>query len=210
MIKRIIYGIFLISALLMSRVLAEETKADGRGEEYRSGPENVLQIKEYRIGPGNVLQIDVFYGKPETLSKRVRVSPRGIITFPLLGEVKIGDLTVSEAKEKLTYLLKKDFFVNPQVFIFVKEHSQVFITGEVEEEGAYPLKGNLTVIELISLAGGFTEIASPNRVRIIRTLPDGSKKEIRVRAYDAIHRGKKEAHILLEPGDMVIVPESFF
>lgn len=210
MIKRIIYGIFLISALLMSRVLAEETKADGRGEEYRSGPENVLQIKEYRIGPENILQIDVFYGKPETLSKRVRVSPRGIITFPLLGEVKIEDLTVSEAKEKLAYLLKKDFFVNPQVFIFVKEHSQVFIMGEIEEEGAYPLEGNLTVIELISLAGGFTEIASPNRVRIIRTLPDGSKKEIMVRAHDAIHRGKKEAHILLEPGDMVIVPESFF
>jgi polysaccharide export outer membrane protein len=209
--KQIIGGILLMSVLLISQGLAEETKGlKYPGEERRIGSKDIQQIEEYRISPGNVLQIEVFYGKLEKLSVKVKVSPRGLITFPLLEEVKVEGLTVSGAKEKLTYLLKKDFFVNPQVFIFIEEYSQVFITGEVKNEGSYPLKENLTVIELISLAGGFTEIAAPNRVKIIRILPDGSKEEIRVRVHDTIHRGRKEGHILLKPGDIVVVPESIF
>jgi polysaccharide export outer membrane protein len=167
-------------------------------------------LKEYHIGPENVLQIDVYYGKDEKLSQKVRVSSKGFITFPLLGEVKVSDLTVAELERKLTYLLEKDYFVNPQVSVFVEEYSTVSILGEVASPGAYPIEGNLTVVELISQAGGFTKIASPNRVKVIRTLPDGSKQQIRVRVYNIINKGRKEEDILLKAGDVVIVPESLF
>jgi polysaccharide export outer membrane protein len=81
----------------------------------------------------------------------------------------------------------------------------------VKKPGAYPIKGRLTVVELISLAEGFSKIASPNKVKVIRTLPDGTKKETVIRVRDIMnkHAGDKENLVLLS-GDVVIVPESIF
>jgi len=166
---------------------------------------------EYQIGPENVLQIDVYYGKGEKISQKVRVSSRGIITFPLVGEVEAGGLTVSGLQDKLTGLLGKDYLVNPQVTVFIEEYSTVSIMGEVKKPGAYPIKGRLSVMELISLAEGFTSIAAPNKVKVIRNGPDGNREEIQVRVNDIINResGDKD-NVVLRAGDMVIVPESIF
>lgn len=166
---------------------------------------------DYLIGPENVLQIDVYYGKGEKISQKVRVSSRGVITFPLVGEVEVGGLTVSGLQEKLTGLLGKDYLVNPQVTVFIEEYSTVSIMGEVKKPGAYPIKGRLSVMELISLAEGFTSIAAPNKVKVIRNGPDGNREEIQVRVNDIINResGDKD-NVVLRAGDMVIVPESIF
>lgn len=164
--------------------------------------------EEYRIGPENVLQIDVYYGKEQKMLQKLKVSSRGFIIFPLLGEVEVAGLTVSEVGEKLTQLLEKDYLVNPQVSVFVEEYSNVSILGEVEKPGSYPIQGSLTIVELISQAGGFTKIASPNKVKIIRTLPGSAKQEMRVRVKDIIN--KEAQDIPLKAGDVVIVPESLF
>lgn len=164
----------------------------------------------YKIGPENALQIDVYYGRDQELSRKVRVSSKGFITFPLLGEVEVAGLSVAELEKKITELLEKDYLVNPQVSVFIEEYSTVSILGQVKEPGSFEIKGSLTVIELISLAGGFTKIAATNDVRIIRTLPDGSKRTIKVRANDIVNKGKEDEDVLLEPGDIVMVPESFF
>ena len=89
--------------------------------------------------------------------------------------------------------------------------SMVSITGEVTKPGRYPIKGSLTVLELISLAGGFTKIAAPNSIKVIHIKPDGTKEEKVVRAYDYanIKDGKKN-EVTLSVGDDVIVPESLF
>ncbi|MCK4852233.1 MAG: polysaccharide biosynthesis/export family protein [Candidatus Omnitrophica bacterium] len=165
---------------------------------------------EYQIGPENVLLIEVYYGRDENLSRKVRVSSKGLITFPLLGEVRVNGLTVSELENKVTDLLEKDYLVNPQVSVFIEEYSTVSILGQIKEPGSYPIKGRMSVIELISQAGGFTKIAAVNDVKIIRTNPDGSKVTIRVKAGDIINRGKQDDDVQMNPGDIVTVAESFF
>lgn len=169
-----------------------------------------IQKQEYVVGPENVVNIDVYYGKDENLSRKARVSSEGLITFPLLGEVKVEGLTVSQLEAKITELLEKDYLVNPQVSVFIEEYSTVSILGQVTSPGAYPIKGKLSVVELISLAGGFTPIAAQNDVKVIRTDKDGSKTTIKVRAGDIVNGGRKEDDIKVYPGDIVMVAESFF
>lgn len=164
----------------------------------------------YRIGPENLLQIDVHYGKDGLISQKVRVSSGGMINFPLVGEVKVSGITTSELEKKLHGLLQKDYLVNPQVTVVIEEYSTVSIMGQVNKPGSYPIKGSLTVVELVSLAEGFTKIASPNGAKVIRTNPDGSKQEIRVRISDIMHKGRQKSNIELQAGDVVIVPESLF
>lgn len=172
---------------------------------------NSPEVSEYQIGTENVLQIDVYYGKGEKISQKVRVSSRGVITFPLVGEVEVAGLTVTGLQDRLTELLGQDYLVNPQVTVFIEEYSTVSILGEVNKPGAYPIKGRLTVLELISLAEGFTKIAAPNKAKVMRTNPDGSREEIQVRVSDIINKdsGDKD-NVVLRAGDMVVVPESLF
>ncbi|MBD3379576.1 MAG: polysaccharide export protein [Candidatus Omnitrophica bacterium] len=165
---------------------------------------------EYRIGPENVLVINVFYGRDREMERKVRVSSKGMINFPLLGEVRAAGLTINELENKLTRLLEKDYLVNPQVSVFIEEYSTVSVIGQVNAPGNFEIKGKLSVVEVISLAGGFTKIANTNAVKIIRTLPDGSKISIPVRVNDIINKGQEEDDVQLEPGDIVTVPESFF
>jgi len=169
------------------------------------------EVFEYQIGPENVLQIDVYYGKGEKIAQKVRVSSRGAITFPLVGEIVVAGLTMTELQNQLTQLLGKDYLVNPQVTIFIEEYSTVSILGEITKPGAYPIKGRLTVLELISLAEGFTKIAAPNKVKVIRTRTDGTREEIQVHVSDIINKDSTDKdNVVLRAGDMVIVPESFF
>ena len=164
----------------------------------------------YTIGSENVLIIDVYYGRDKEMNRKARVSSRGYITFPLLGEVQVAGLTIAELEAEITRLLEKDYLVNPQVSVFIEEYSTVSILGQVKEPGSFEIKGKLTVIELISQAGGFTKIADRNNVRVMRTRTDGTKDTIRVKADDVINRGKEEDNLQLQPGDIVTVPESFF
>jgi len=168
--------------------------------------------KAYRIGPENLLQIDVHYGKDGVISQKVRVSSKNLITFPLVGEVDVNGLTISELEKKLYTLLERDYLVNPQVNVVIEEYSTVSVMGEVKKPGSYPIKGKLTAVEAISLAEGFTKIASPNKAKIIRTNPDGSKTEIPVRLSDIMRggRGRQKSNIDLQGGDVLVVPESLF
>jgi len=84
------------------------------------------------------------------------------------------------------------------------------VVWPVREPGSYEIKGKLSVIELISLAGGFTKIAATNDVRIIRTNSRGAKQTIKVKANDIVNKGREDEDVQLNPGDIVMVPESFF
>lgn len=166
--------------------------------------------KDYRVGPENLLQIDVHYGKDGIISQKVRVSSKNLITFPLIGEVDVKGLTVSELEKKLYTLLEKDYLVNPQVSVVIEEYSTISVIGQVIKPGSYPIKGRLTVVEAISLAGGFSKIASPNAVKVARVNPDGSRTEISVRVNDVMKGNKQKDNVYLQGGDVVVVPESLF
>ena len=165
-----------------------------------------IEAGEYRLGPNDVLGITVY--RESELSRTVRVSSDGCISYPLLGKVKVEGLTVFELENDLTERLKK-YLKNPQVTVFIQRYSTITVSGQVEKPGAYPLKEDLTVIEAISLAGGFTKIAARNDVKIMR-VEDGKKKTIRVKVADISKKGDLTQDVPLKRGDVVFVPESLF
>lgn len=164
----------------------------------------------YRIGPADLLEVSVYQEKD--LERKVRVSPDGIITMPLAGSVKVAGLGVVEAEQAVTERLKR-FLIAPQVSIFIAEYGnkQVYVLGEVAKPGSYPLptEAGLTVIEAITLAGGFSQYAAPDRTRIIRKKPGGSSN-IPIDISGVTKRGDKSKDLALEPNDVVYVPESVF
>jgi polysaccharide export outer membrane protein len=165
-----------------------------------------VQAQDYRLGPDDVLEITVY--REDELYREVRISSNGSISFPLLGDVKAKGLTTSELErsleEKLTKYLKK-----PQVTVFIKEYSTISVTGQVNEPGSFPLRGELSVIEAIGLAKGFTKIAGKNSVKIMR-MGNDQKKTITVKVDDISRRGDKSKDVPLKRGDIVYVPESLF
>ncbi len=163
--------------------------------------------QDYLLGPDDVLKISVY--REKELDRKVRVSPNGYISFPLLGKVKAKGLTVSELENSLTKGLKK-YLKNPQVTIFTAEYSTITVTGQVKKPSSYPLKGALTVIEAIGMAGGFTSTAAQNEVKVMRKNND-KQKTIIVKVADIAdinEKGDKSKDILLQRGDIVFVPES--
>ncbi len=127
---------------------------------------------EYRVGPGDILEVTVL-GNEKELSRTATVQPSGSIGLPLLNEVAVAGLTLEEVKRTLTSLLAKDFLVNPQVEVRVKEyHSQfVLVVGEVNTPGRKALRGSTRLIDLLIEAGGFTPRASGD---VLITRAEGS------------------------------------
>lgn len=143
------------------------------------------QEPEYRIGSGDVLAITV-YDEPD-LERTCRVLNDGSIRFPLIKSLPVGGLTIREAEEAMEKALSKDYLVNPQVSIAIKEYfsQKVYVLGGVKNPGLYPLKGTTTVLEIISEAGG--------------PLESGSRRIILAR--DAEHHKDEIARLLEEKGE---------
>ena len=164
----------------------------------------------YKIQPGDLLEITVF--KEADMNRIVRVSGNGTLTYPLAGNVKIADLTVPEAEALLAEKLS-EFLVKPQVTAFIKEYSnkQIYVLGEVKKPGsiALPAERRLTVLEAITLAGGFTDLAAPDRTKVLRNAA-GQNQSIQVEISRITKQGDKSADIYLEPNDTVFIPQSFF
>jgi polysaccharide export outer membrane protein len=115
---------------------------------------------EYRVGSGDVLEVVVFGN--DDLSRSTTVQTNGTISLALLGDVNVAGLTLPEIKTKLTSLLGRDFLVNPQVDVKVKEYQSQFVTliGEVNSPGRKPLRGRTRLIDALVEGGGFTPRAS--------------------------------------------------
>jgi protein involved in polysaccharide export with SLBB domain len=159
-------------------------------------PMPVLAQQEYVIGEGDLLRITV-YDNPD-LASEARVSD-GKIAFPLIGEVVINEMTVSEAEKKIASLLANGYLTKPHVAVFILEFKKtVYVNGEVRNPGAYKLTKGLSVLKAITLAGGFTSKAAEGRIKIIRRNEKG-EQTIKAKLDD-----------LLEPDDIILVPESFF
>jgi protein involved in polysaccharide export with SLBB domain len=172
---------------------------------------SVPAADEYELQAGDEIDIQV-YREPE-LSGTFQVKPSGQIRHPLVGSVGVEGKTVKEAEVYFTKRLAKDYLVNPRVIIKIvsTQSSQIVLLGEVKEPGVYPLPfgEGMTLLQAIAGAGGFTELASPDRVRIVRKGPDGKQTTQRVRVSNLLGGGKQE-DIPLEPNDVIMVPEVVF
>ncbi len=159
---------------------------------------------QYVIGAEDVLYIHVW--KEETLTRTIPVRMDGKISLPLIQEIKAAGLTPLQLKEVVTRKLK-EFIENPIVSVTVMEANsyKVYVTGLVRNPGVYRLRSETTVVQMISLAGGFTEWANLKKILIVRK-EDGREKRITVN-YKRIMAGKDpDSNIILKAGDTIVVP----
>lgn len=182
--------------------------------------------EEYRLGPEDVLQIQV-YGE-EDLTQEVTVSDDGTFPYPLIGSMQAKGFTVEEVKKEITRRLKNGYLKDPYVMVSIKEYrsKKVFILGEVggygrgRGPGAFYLKGPTHLAEVISWAGGVSDKAG-NEIYVIRpaqgqkkhnptTLEEAGKQDVIVLNMRKMREGDMTQNILLKPGDTIFVPEALY
>lgn len=159
---------------------------------------------QYRIGPEDSLSISVW--KNEALSRTVPVRPDGMISLPLVNDVQAGGKTPMELRDILVQKLS-EYLPNPEVSVIVAEVKsfKVSVIGEVTKPARYELKSWTTVLEALSLAGGFTTFASRNRIIILR--PEGkTMKRISFNYNKLVAAGSEQEDFYLRPGDIILVP----
>ncbi|SEU38487.1 polysaccharide biosynthesis/export family protein [Stigmatella erecta] len=158
------------------------------------------------LGAGDVVEVRVFQ-EPDH-SGIWLVSPEGTIDYPLCGKVELAGRTSSTAADALRGCLAR-YLRNPQVAVLIREYNskKIFVFGEVQKPGTFPYEGEMTIIQAITVAGGFTKLAAKNSTNVTR-LVEGQERKIRVPVED-IGVGR-EKNFLLQPGDIIFVPESFF
>jgi|GEM_PF-951244 len=160
--------------------------------------------KNYVIGSGDVLEI--FVWRNEQLSREVVVRPDGKISLPLLQDAQAEGLTVPWLKEEITRRFG-EYLENPRVTVIVKQIGsyRVSVLGRVMRPGVYPITGETTLVEAISMAGGFTEWANKRKITVITT-EGGEETKLTVN-YKKIASGKDPSqNIVLKRGDTIIVP----
>jgi polysaccharide biosynthesis/export protein len=165
----------------------------------------------YRIGPGDTLRVFV-WGNPG-LSDEVPVRPDGRISIPLLEDVEAADKTPTELGREIEKQLSA-FVADPLVTVIVTDFvgpftEQVRVVGEATEPQAIPYRHNMTMLDVMIEVGGLTEFAAGNRATLVRT-DDGQEEQYRVRLDDLVRDGDISANVAMRPGDVVIIPETFF
>lgn len=161
-------------------------------------------LRDYVIGAGDLLQIEVF--ELEELSKTVRVSGDGSITYPMVGTVAVGGLTKADVEKKLGDLLESKFVRNPQVTVFLKEMqaSKVSVVGAVHDPGGFGLIGDKTVLDALGMAGGVTREAG-TRAFLIRA---GSDAPTLIDMTRLLEAGDMSQNARVTAGDVIYVPRA--
>ena len=160
--------------------------------------------EEYRIGPQDLVRIDVW--KEPDISRTIPVRPDGKISLPLMNDVQAAGLTAMELAGSIREGLSK-YITSPQVTVTVTEINsrRVYVTGEVMRPGAQPLLPNMTALQALTSAGGFTQFAKTKSIYILRN--EDGKQVKHPFNYKAVLDGKHpEDNIQLQPGDVIVVP----
>lgn len=196
-----IIGIWLV-LLSIPMVCAQEGKEALL--QKQSQAEVAADSNVYVIGPEDVLYIHVW--KEENLSKAIPVRSDGKISLPLIDEIQAAGLTPLQLKEALLVKLK-EFIDIPNVSVIVTEANsfKVYVSGQVRNPGVYRLRSKTSLLQLIPMAGGFTEWANEKKILVIRK-ENGNEKRMTLN-YKKIVKGEApDSNIDLKPGDTVIVP----
>ena len=177
-----------------------------------SGPESISAPSGYQLGANDQVAVEVF--GEEDLRTNGRLNAEGNLSLPLLGSVRLGGLTLSQAAARLTELYGRDYLVNPKVNVTLVGYARRRFTvlGQVNRPGSYEMPegnpGGIDLLEAIAMAGGYTRIAAPDRISVRRRREGGNDQILKV-------NGKRLAkgeggNFNVAPGDTVTVGESIF
>ncbi len=160
--------------------------------------------KVYDIGPGDIIEISVW--KDPELSRNLVVPPDGIISFPLVGSINIKRLTVPELRKIVTQKLS-EFIPDATVTVMLVEINSLkaYVIGKANNPGEFPINLETNVMQILSMAGGLNPFASKGNINILR-----QRDNLIIKIpfdYGQVEKGKNlEQNILLQPGDVVVVP----
>lgn len=197
--------VFALAACDIDRTPVVQDTTDGAGESVNvgiTGGANVGRSASaseagYKLGPNDRVRIIVF-GQP-TLTGEFSVDGNGVMSYPLIGNIPAGGMTTAELQQTITRRLSPDYLVNPSVSVEVVTRRPFYVIGEVQKPGNYPYVTDITVLNAVAMAGGFTYRARKNDFFIKRLNKDG--KMVRVPATSGT---------MLRPGDTLEVSERFF
>lgn len=158
------------------------------------------------MGPGDVVEVRVYQEKE--LSGLYRLGADGTIRVPLVGQIEAGGKSPNTLATELTQRLKDGFIRDPQVSVLIKEFNskKVVVVGNVRKPGTFRFEDDMTIVQAISLAGGLTQLAEKNGLVLTRVV-DGNEKKFVV-PFESIGLGRAP-NVMLQPGDIVFVPESW-
>jgi polysaccharide biosynthesis/export protein VpsN len=152
-------------------------------------------LQSYRLSSGDKVRIAVFGEQDLTVTERV--SARGTISYPLVGELPVEGLTPGQLEELVASRLRGPYLVDPRVSVSIEEYRQFFVMGQVNKPGSYAYLPGLTVRKAITIAGGFTERAARKKIFIVSEGDPNQERRV----------GEDQQ---IGPGDTVVVKESFF
>ena len=168
----------------------------------------VSHAQEYTVGEGDVLDIKVY--ENEDLSTTVRVSSDSTIRVPLVGEISVKGLTVSQVAAKIEELFSDGYLVNPQVDVFISEHrsKNAIILVQIKNPGQYELRGKITFLEFISKAGGLTEDAGSTAIIKRGSKSGGDKNQIVLDLEKLIKKGDASLNIPIQDNDSIYISKA--
>lgn len=203
-------NIFILMACLIIAGCSSMPESVSYEEKNIGAP--TLLVDQYRIGVDDQVEVNVW--KNPDLSITVPVRPDGRISVPLIGEVVAGGKTPEEVAVDITNRLSS-FVKDPQVAVILTElrsHeflSRVRVTGAVQNPRSLAFRQGMSVLDVVLEAGGLNEFASGNGAKLFRKA-DGQMSTIRIRLEDILENGEMKTNILVEPGDVLTVPERIF
>jgi polysaccharide export outer membrane protein len=203
-------GLLVLLVMLVGLPLAAQAQPSAQGSPTpaagadASAAQAAAADPSYIIGADDVLDISVW--KEPDVSRSVPVRPDGKISLPLVSDVQAAGLTPSQLAADLTTRLKK-FLNDPQVTVIVTaiNSRRIYIVGEVARPGAFPLLPNMTVLQALADAGGFTTFANTKKIHILRMI-NGKQTEFPFEYREVLEGNKTSENITLLPGDEIVVP----
>lgn len=168
---------------------------------------------EYVIGPLD--QLTIFVWRNPELGAKVQVRPDGRITTPLISDLQAVGRTPAQLAEDIKGALSK-YVTDPRVSVIVDNFSgtysqQVRVVGATEKPASLPYRANMTLLDAMIAVGGLSQFAAGNKAKLVRyDKATGKQSEFALQIGDLLRRGDTRANVKLEPGDVIIIPESMF
>ncbi len=187
-----------------NNINGENTKVPATRNTSSQPPKPVAESPDYSIAPDDVLIIDVW--KEPEISRTVPVRRDGKISLPLLNDVQAAGLTPTQLSSEIVEKLRATV-IHPQVTVIVAQMSsqRIYILGQVNRGGAYPLVPDMTAVQALSIAGGLTPFAKRKKIYVMRT-ENGQTKMLPINYKEVVSGRQAQQNILLKPGDTIVVP----
>jgi len=186
------------------------TKEDDRGTNLFSDTNNPASDSTRKLSPNDVISMTVY--QEDDLNTKTIIDRNGMVMLPLLGQVKIGGLTIGQATAQIQRLYDKDYLVNPQVNLIVEQFAErhFAVLGQVQHPGSFdfPENESVNLLEAIAISGGYTRLGAPSRVDV-RRIENGSPKIYHLDA-DEMSKESNKAPFVILPDDIITVGERTF